>query len=63
MNAVTAVTLQDPRAFAKADQGPQGGPVNVHSSVVVLFISHFRQSNYLTIQALHGVLKQLLELS
>src|SRR6267143_5347414 len=31
------------------------------SALLTLFISHFRQSNYLTIQALYPVLKQLLE--
>jgi hypothetical protein len=31
------------------------------SALLTLFISHFRQFNYLRIQALHPVLKQLLE--
>jgi hypothetical protein len=31
------------------------------SALLTLFISHFRQFNYLTIKALHPVLKQLLE--
>src|SRR6266481_2103491 len=31
------------------------------SALLTLFISHFRQPNYLKIQALHPVLKQLVE--